>query len=361
MDLIKINTNKNKQIIEETVWCLFTNDAKQLYLGFKKDNKDDKNSEILEFSCIFLKNFDDFENVKNIHFKIHKDKDKKVLFLSIFILCVKIGYLYNTNITDCLDINELNDRVIKSFEVGKGKNYSIIYKFDELSIDFFYFLEYDSLNSRPLWLLVGNENFIFHLIYLEQEYSDNFNIFENNEIKIKEIQESDDKSYQSIEENIENKFNMKENIKEKENILIYLNELIMGYHNRHKNELGGTNISLNKKLKPEDFKNAFIKLGKIYFFFKHMIYCYDIENNNILTAKFFAMNESITDAFFTEEKDGDKNYHNSYVLFNRYLSLFKFEIEDNNEEQESEIDPNMDNANRIRSFLREQKLVNFSL
>ena len=81
------------------------------------------------------------------------------------------------------------------------------------------------------------------------------------------IQDSDDKSYQSIEENIENKINMKENIKEKENILIYLNELIMGYHNRHKNELGGTNISLNKKLKPEDFKNAFIKLGKIYFFF----------------------------------------------------------------------------------------------
>lgn len=409
--------------MEDTICTLFQTAYNQLYFSIKKENKDDKNSsnQNIIHNAIFLKNLkNNYDFVHSLFFKVYKD-EKENFFLCIFILCHQIGYFYRIDITsDKENPEDAKNKIEDFFENENESSYSIIYRFEDKFINFFHCFELDSIDKKPIRLLVGDENFHFRLINLENFYIEENNLFlnENNLIspnyinrkiskKVSDfpsekyfnnlneyehrqtspdfINEEDfaidlnednerNKSFVSETDKFNNNegknhlndkiFNNMKNLNEgfeinksfNKEFLIYLNELVLSYHNINKMQAGGTNVSLNAKLVPEEFNNCFIKQGKIFFFFKNFIYCYNIENNNISSG--YNSRDIIKDVCFCEEMEDDKkNYHKSYILNNIHLSILKFQIEEINNITQLQIDNDIDDGVKIRNFLREQKLV----
>jgi hypothetical protein len=397
--------------MEDSICAFFQTNYNQIFFSIKKEIKEDKNinnSKIIH-NCFHLKQLtNNVGFVRNLFFKIYKVDEK--YFICFFILCNQIGYFYKINITiDKEEPEEIQSKVEDFFENEIEENCQIIYKFEDRCTNFFYCFEYDNIDKKPIKILVGDENFKFHLINLkylfeEENFLDEYNFAssdnhkKNTEIKYSEFFDGykplnlnnknkevelniiESRSDFSDESNSEIKFENNQNDKNNNSlilktqkfmdknqpnsnkredlILIHLNELVLSYHNINKIQFGATNFSLNAKLIPEEFINCFIKQNKIFFFFKNFIYCYNIENQSIIYA--YYSKDIIKDICFTEEIEEDKkNYHKSYILNNIYLSLLKFQIEEDQYlHTNSQIEENnFDEGNMIRNYLKENKLV----
>lgn len=391
---------------EEFICAFFKTKTNQLYFSIKKESKEDKLSDLINHSVNFLRNFNDLENLKHLYFKVYTVKlnKEKASFIALFLLCEKIGYFYNINISKLDTVKSLSERILSCFVNDEENNYKILYKFKQSSSHFFCYFEHDPVDQKPVRLLIGTDNLSFHLINLEREYEDidnenflfNKNVISspeylkshkpkvlNTENKIEEINESNlvdeyseidfapDNEINNLVINTnnnnnrnslleENKIYLTNTFKERAEEIIYLSELVLSFLNKNKKEFGGTNNALNAKLKLDDFVNCFLKQGRIYFFFKNFIYCYNGENNSIQTAYKLKGSETVLDVFFHEEKEqGQKNYHKSYLLSATDIQVFKFEIEDIIEE-ESEVEKKSD-ALLIREYLSSNKLVSYYL
>jgi hypothetical protein len=396
--------------MEDSICALFQTAYNQLYFSIKKESKDDKSPKNIH-NCIFLKHLkNNFDVLKNLFFKVYKDENQR-LFLCIFILCDQIGYFYRIELSSDIDSSENARKKIEDFFENEN-SCKIIYRLEDKCINLFYCYELDN-EKKPIRILIGDENFIFRLINLESFYEDeensereilknqNSNFDSDDYIKKKRInpmkyandkenkfddnlpndeldiniiqaensaidfQNENEKNNSFILEtnkfndetkNLENKIDSNYQNREGNEMLIHLNQLVLSYHNKNKMQMGGTNHALNAKLIPEEFKICFIKQGKIFFFFKLVIYCYNIEANSISSA--FHSRDIIKDVCFEEEiEDDKKNYHKSYILNNLHLSILKFETEENISRMDSNSIEYIDDAVKVRNFLKEQMLV----
>jgi hypothetical protein len=364
----KFNKNKYKVIykIDENYLNFFS--------GFEFDINDKKKKPInlllgnenFIFELINLEYLYDYDNNKNFYnnisnkkseetLKIQKPNKEKNIELNKIEEVTEINDIYNdtenavrSNTRSQKTIEEKTESSVRN-TINSNKisneNYNENQEKENLNYkNNKYFNEYENEYNN-------NEN--------ENEFNynnnDNYN-YNNNENENDNENDDDNDIYNENEEIFNYNSNVNNEIisRKKENQKIYLQEYVLSYITKNKLKIG------KSKLKADDFKSCYIKKEIIFFFFKNYIYSFDLKSNVIPSIFSLGLTENIMDEFFwVEEEPGEKYFQKCYVLFNRNLHLFQYQIMNYNINATKQIENNkIGNTEIIRQMIRDQKLVN---